>query len=231
MWLVDNTVIGRQNIPHNRSIFGGVLNSGPIHSSPSLGINTIYIPIHQAPTTAVTWLRSRSRPETSRQEARSFNRKSLFIFPNYRWLLNWTPKTQPPSTPVGNCHPSKKYVRSLRERHRRSGGEQTPHPSVEDVVIIQDESRNRRSWKLGIVDELIVGRDGIIRAAKMRAGKGVMERAVQHLHPLELSVDRKPMASSSLNPVAPAFRPTRATAATANELIQEIARAEESSDI
>ena len=57
---------------------------------------------------------------------------------------------------------SKEYVRSLRERHRRSGGEQTPHPSVGDVVIIQDESRNRHSWKLGIVDELIVGRDGII---------------------------------------------------------------------
>ena len=119
---------------------------------------------------------------------------------------------------------SKEYVRSLRERHRISGGEQTPHPSVGDVVIIQDESRNRHSWKLGIVDELIVGRDGIIRAAKMRAGKGVMERAVQHLYPLELSVYRKPMASSSLNPVAPGFRPTRAPAATANELIQGIAR-------
>ena len=37
---------------------------------------------------------------------------------------------------------SKEYVWSLRERHRRSGGDQTPHPSVEDVVIIQDESRN-----------------------------------------------------------------------------------------
>ena len=126
---------------------------------------------------------------------------------------------------------SKEYVRSLRERHRRSGGKKTPHPSVGDVVIIQNESPNRHSWKLGIVDELIVGRDGIIRAAKMRAGKGVMERAVQHLYPLELSVDRKPMASSSLNPVARAFRPTRAPAATANELIQGITRAEESSDI
>ena len=126
-------------------------------------------------------------------------------------------------------------VERVRAEFKRAAqkkwGEQTPHPSVRDVVIIQDESRNRHSWKLGIVDELIVGRDGIIRAAKMRAGKGVMERAVQHLYPLELSVDRKPMASSSLNPVAPAFRPTRAAAATANELIQGIARAEESSDI
>ena len=69
------------------------------------------------------------------------------------------------------------------------------------------------------MDKLIVGRDGILFAAKMRAGKGVMERAMQDLYPLELSVDHKPMASSSLNPVAPAFRPTQAAAATANELI------------
>ena len=47
----DN-VIGRQNIPHNRSIYFLVLNSGPIQSSPSLGINTVYILIHQVPTTA-----------------------------------------------------------------------------------------------------------------------------------------------------------------------------------
>jgi len=35
---------------------------------------------------------------------------------------------------------SKEYVRSLRERHSRSGGEQTPRPSVGEVVIIQNES-------------------------------------------------------------------------------------------
>ena len=35
---------------------------------------------------------------------------------------------------------SKEYMRSLRERHSRSGGEQTPRPSVGEVVIIQNES-------------------------------------------------------------------------------------------
>ena len=60
------------------------------------------------------------------------------------------------------------------------------------MVIIQDELQNRNIWKLGIVDNLIVGRDQIVRAAKMRAGKGVIERAVQHLYPLELSVNRAP---------------------------------------
>ena len=69
------------------------------------------------------------------------------------------------------CRWTKEYVRSLIERHSKSGGEQTPHPSVGDVVIIQDESRSRNSWKLGIVERLIVGRDGMICGAKVQAGK------------------------------------------------------------
>ena len=38
------------------------------------------------------------------------------------------------------------------------------------------EARNHGeadSWKLGIVERLIVGRDGIVRGAKLRTGKGV----------------------------------------------------------
>ena len=34
---------------------------------------------------------------------------------------------------------TREYVRSLREQHRRAGGEQTPNPDVGDVVIIKDE--------------------------------------------------------------------------------------------
>ncbi|KAL9976916.1 hypothetical protein ACROYT_G014258 [Oculina patagonica] len=117
---------------------------------------------------------------------------------------------------------SKEYVRSLRERQSKSGGEQTPHPSVGDVVIIQDESGNRNSWKLGIMDMLIVGRDGIVCGAKMRAGKGVMEQAVQHLYPLELSVNCTPKAT--LDPTTPAFKPKRVAAETANLRICESMR-------
>ena len=36
-----------------------------------------------------------------------------------------------------------KYVRSLREQHRRAGGEQTSHPNIGDVVTIQDETKSR----------------------------------------------------------------------------------------
>ena len=39
------------------------------------------------------------------------------------------------------------------------------------VVVIKDEERNRNKWKSGIVEDLIPGRDGIVRAAKLRAGE------------------------------------------------------------
>ena len=65
-----------------------------------------------------------------------------------------------------------------------------------EVAIIKDEEQNRNKWKMGIVEELISGRDGMIRAAKLRAGKGTLERAVQHLYPLELTCDRENVRSS-----------------------------------
>ena len=93
-----------------------------------------------------------------------------------------------------------------------------------------DKSRNRNLWKLGIMDNLIVGRDRIVRAAKIRAGKGVIERAVQHLYPLDLSVDRTPKVN--LDPTIPPFKPKRVAAVIAKERIQEIAQEEdESSDV
>ena len=65
-----------------------------------------------------------------------------------------------------------------------------------EVAIIKDEERNRNKWKMGIVEELISGQGGIIRAAKLLAGKGTLEQAVQHLYPLELTCDRKNVRSS-----------------------------------
>ena len=55
-------------------------------------------------------------------------------------------------------HWSKEYVRNLREQHKRAGGDQTPHPTIGDVVLIKGDAKNRSHWKLGIVEQLIQGR-------------------------------------------------------------------------
>ena len=91
-------------------------------------------------------------------------------------------------------------------------------------MIIKDDERNRNKWKLGIIEELIAGRDGIVRVAKLRTGKATLERAIQQLYPLELKCDRVAVESSvQLNPGAPAFRPRRDAAVAANLRIQDIA--------
>ena len=114
----------------------------------------------------------------------------------------------------------------IRVRFKRATsakkGENTGHPNFGDAVIIGSEEKNRNLWKLGIVDELIRGREGVARGAKARTAKGRLERAVQHLNPLELSCDREP-PPVRLNPLAPIFnpRPKRDAAAAATVRTQQ----------
>lgn len=117
---------------------------------------------------------------------------------------------------------TREYVRSLREHHRRTGGEKTSHPNIGDVVTIQDETKSRNHWKLGIVTALIKGRDGVVRVAKVRTSKGSLERPIQQPYPSELTSVTKP--NYVLNPEAPEFntRSRRDAAVAAAAHIQEI---------
>ena len=79
--------------------------------------------------------------------------------------------------------------------------------------------KNRGKWKIGVVTDLIKGRDGIVRAAKLRVGASCIERAVQHLFPLELSCDHRRDGTddpTELRAEAPVFRPSRDAAVAAN---------------
>ena len=103
-------------------------------------------------------------------------------------------------------HWTKEYLRGLRERHRLKHRGDNAHPAVGDVVIIKSDEKNCAQWKLGVVINLIIGRDGVVRGAKLRTPKSVIERPLQHLYPLELTCDMT-MAPAALNPTVPAFRP------------------------
>ena len=72
------------------------------------------------------------------------------------------------------------------ERHTLAHKETTCRIQRGDLCIFKDESKDRNKWKLGIVGELITGRDGMVRAVKLQAGKNYLERSVQQLYPLEL---------------------------------------------
>ena len=126
------------------------------------------------------------------------------------------------------------YVRSLRERHNLKHKKNAPTIKEGEVVLIKGEERNRGRWKVGVITSLIVGRDGVVRAARVRTGKSFLERAIQHLYPLELSCDLCETQDSSngqLNAQAQEFRPRRRAAVQAAEAVRVTLQEEEESTL
>ena len=103
------------------------------------------------------------------------------------------------------------YLRGLRERHNKRHGGKTSAPKVGEVVIIKSDEKDRGKWKLGVVEAVIPGIDNVVRGARVRTGKSVVERAAQRLFPLELSCDNTRVAEqatpSKLNANSPKFQP------------------------
>ena len=65
---------------------------------------------------------------------------------------------------------------------------------VGEPVLVYEEHVSRCNWKVGVVEELIVGKDGHARGAKVRlVAKGkpaYLDRPVQKLYPLEIEAKR-----------------------------------------
>jgi len=103
------------------------------------------------------------------------------------------------------------YLRALREHHHLKHGDKKCTLAVGDVVVIQSAEQNQNCWPLGIVEQLIDGRDHIVCGARLRAGRSHLERPIQHLFPLELSCDKENVKrdTAPLNPTVSLFRPRR----------------------
>ena len=71
------------------------------------------------------------------------------------------------------------YFELLQERHKLKHKTQPMTAKRGDVILIKGDEQNRGKWKIGIIDSFIVGRDGVIRGARLRAGKSYLECPVQ----------------------------------------------------
>ena len=84
------------------------------------------------------------------------------------------------------------YLLGLREIASTRKLETEPQVSVGDVVLLYEEQFKRNYWKICKFEELIVGSDGHVRAAKKKAptksGTTVLTRSLKHLIPLEVKV-------------------------------------------
>ena len=49
---------------------------------------------------------------------------------------------------------------------------------IVDVILIKNEDRNRRKWKIGIVDKLYYGKDNVNRAVQLRSGKSFINQSI-----------------------------------------------------
>ena len=97
-------------------------------------------------------------------------------------------------------------------------------------MLIEGEERNRSKWKIGVVEHLIQGRDGVIRGAQLRAGKTERERPLQLLFPLELTCDRpERRRGETLRADAREFQP-RTAAADARQRIAAVGQDELNED-
>ncbi|XP_067025655.1 uncharacterized protein [Acropora muricata] len=84
----------------------------------------------------------------------------------------------------------KEYLVNLREFHRNKLGRPERIVQAGDVVVVYEEDKKRGEWKLGVVESLVAGKDGIVRGAQVRVitkGKPVhLSRPVQKVYPLEI---------------------------------------------
>lgn len=130
----------------------------------------------------------------------------------------------------------KVYLLNLRERHSQiSRNRKGANIDVGDVVILKNESTNRMFWKLAKVEQLLPGKDGLVRAAVIKVSNSdrnprLLKRSVKHLYPLEVNFNEnsqidqaeEPEAETTSIPsvhAAPNTRPRR-NAAITGELLR-----------
>lgn len=65
---------------------------------------------------------------------------------------------------------------------------------VGTVALLREEGKPRLRWPFGVVTRVFEGKDGLVRAVELKTSKGLITRAVQKLHRLEMLDDTETQA-------------------------------------
>ena len=81
------------------------------------------------------------------------------------------------------------YLKALHDHHNLPSRAKKNQLLKGDVLFIQGDQWDHGRWNIGIVMKPNRGRDGAVRSARIKCGKSMVERAIQHLYPMESSWD------------------------------------------
>ena len=129
------------------------------------------------------------------------------------------------------------YLTTLREFHKTTGNN-IQQVKVGDVVLVHDDTP-RVNWKYAVIEGVISGNDGLIRAANIHTSTGKTNRPITKLYPLEVTstsefhsviadIDSSDSAKESASPSSqqanaeqPNVRSLRKAAVRARERVSE----------
>ena len=57
------------------------------------------------------------------------------------------------------------------------------------MILVHDDFP-RTTWKMAVIEDLIVGQDGLTRAAMIRTANGTTSRPITRLYPLEVTAEQ-----------------------------------------
>ena len=80
----------------------------------------------------------------------------------------------------------REYLPELQKRQKWLGIQS--NLKVGDLVLVMDENAPRGSWPLGLIQEVSVGRDGLVRSARLKTVTSVLTRPITKLVSLECDV-------------------------------------------
>jgi hypothetical protein len=83
----------------------------------------------------------------------------------------------------------REYLLDLREYQKIHKPKVEPRVTKGDVVLIQEDGVKRNKWKLGKIENIITGEDGVVRGAEVKTCSGKVSRPLQRLYPLEVTDD------------------------------------------
>ena len=79
----------------------------------------------------------------------------------------------------------REYLTSLREFHKTSG--HNKQSIKKGDVVSMHEDKPRLNCRLAVIEELLIGNDGLVGVANIRTAYHVTSRPISKLYPLELS--------------------------------------------